>query len=210
LTSLAILVPVKSSGLKSRLSGVLSTAKRSEFTRLLLTDLLAVLSGARLLGNTYVVSPDRQILRLAGRLGAGEILESKDRGVNAAVIKGLSETGPPDSVLVLPSDLPLLQVSEVRGLLGLRSSGFRVVVTPSRGFNGTNALLYSTSSGLALSYDDNSFWNHLSSAAQNGLATAVSCRPGLMFDVDTPDDLRELASVRSERRSVAFARRHSG
>jgi 2-phospho-L-lactate guanylyltransferase len=194
--------------LKSRLSGVLTEGQRREFTRLLLSDLLSVISDSHLLGRTYVVSSDADIMRLANLRGAGVVREQVDRGVNAAVAEGTEGTGSPENVLVLPSDLPLIRVSEVLGLIALKSSGFEVVLTPSKGFNGTNAMLYSTGARIALSYDDNSFWNHLSSAAHNGLTTAVSCRPGLMFDVDTPEDFRELAGSESDRPSAGFARRH--
>ena len=46
---LAVLVPVKSSGAKSRLSGVLSEGERREFASLLLKDLHAALGRAGLL-----------------------------------------------------------------------------------------------------------------------------------------------------------------
>jgi len=202
-------VPVKASSLKSRLTGVLSASQRKEFAKLLLVELLGVLADAGLLGSTFVVSPDGEALRTATKLGAGGIREEKDRGVNSAVFKGISESGSPDVVLVLPSDLPLLRASEVKAVLRLKSSGFDVVVSPSRGFTGTNALAYSPSSGLVLSYDDDSFWNHLASAARRGLTTAVSSRFGIMFDIDSPEDFRALAKFSIQRESVEFARRNS-
>ena len=202
-------MPVKSASLKSRLAGVLSASQRREFAKLLLVDLLEVLSDAGLVGSTYVVSSDRQALRIALKLGACGIREEKDRGVNSAVLEGINGSGSPEVVLVLPSDLPLVRASEVKAILGLKSSGFGVVISPSRGFTGTNALAYSPSSGLVLSYDDDSFWNHLASAARGGLKTAVSSRFGIMFDVDSPEDFRSLARSSIQRESVEFARRNS-
>ena len=209
MSSLAILVPVKSARAKSRLSSVLSTPARVEFSKLLLEDVLRVLKSAGLIDVTHVVTSDREALRLARGFGARGVAEEGDRGVNAAVQRGIMETGHTERVLVIPSDLPLLQVSDLKEVLRLISEGMDVVITPSQGFDGTNALAFSPGSGLVLSYDQNSFWNHLASAARKNLTTAVSCRRGLMFDVDSPQDFRVLARTGLARPSVQFARRNS-
>ncbi len=209
MNSLAIIIPVKSFGAKSRLSGVLSAAQRRQFTRILLTDLLDALAGAGVLGSTHVVTSDGELARFASSLGAGEIRETRDQGVNSAVLRGVKEAGSPDTVVVIPSDLPLIRPTDVKRVLRLRSYGVDVVITPSLGFNGTNALAFPADSDFALSYDNDSFWNHLASAARNGLTTAVCCRPGIMFDVDSPEDFKALADTRVDRPSADFARRHS-
>jgi 2-phospho-L-lactate/phosphoenolpyruvate guanylyltransferase len=207
LTPLAVLVPVKSSGPKSRLSGVLSAQERREFGELLLGEVLKTLRRAGLLGVSYVVSSDRRILELSKKLGSGTITEPQDAGVDSAVTRGIEEARFPDSVLVLPSDLPFIKASEIRHLLELGSLGLDVVLVPSSAFDGTNALLFKTTSGFALSYDDNSFWNHLKGAARKGLSVGVCSEPGLMFDVDSPADLGFLAHSKSDRVPSVFARR---
>lgn len=207
MTSLAVLVPVKSSRVKSRLAGILSEAQRRQFANLLLTDVLEVLKGAGLMSVTHVVSSDRAMLRLAERLGARGIPEQEDSGVNSAVTRGISATHTPENVLVLPSDLPLLGRSEIKEVIELKSGGVDVVIAPSSAFDGTNAFLFSPRNSFPLSYDNNSFWNHLAASARKRLSTAVCCQRGLMFDVDSPDDFQALARSRSDRPSAAFARR---
>jgi 2-phospho-L-lactate guanylyltransferase len=207
LNSPAVIVPVKSSRVKSRLSGILPAEQRLAFSRLLLSGVLGVLTEAGLLKSTYVVTSDRATLKLARTLGAFGVAEEGDRGVNSAVVTGVKASGSPDTVLVFPSDLPLLRPSDVTAVLTMKSTGMDVVISPSRGFDGTNALAFSPSSKLALSYDDDSFWNHLASAALNHLRTAVNTRAGLMFDVDSPDDFRVLAESKVDLPSVRFARR---
>ncbi len=160
-----------------------------------------------MLGQTYVISSGDEILQYARRLGAKGMSEERDAGVNSAVTRGIRRLGRPDSVLVIPSDLPFLRAADIREVAGLRKAGMDVVISPSHGFDGTNALAFSLSSGPRLSYDDNSFWNHLASAARKGLRTAVSCRPGLMFDVDSPEDFRRLAASSRDEPAVVFARR---
>jgi 2-phospho-L-lactate/phosphoenolpyruvate guanylyltransferase len=201
-----VIIPMKSARVKSRLSAVLSEERRAEFSRVLLSDLFGVLRGAGVLRFSQVVSSDRKTLDFAARSGANPVPEDKDAGVNSAVKRVLATIAGNESILVLPSDLALLRPSELLRLLQLKSAGLDIVLAPSRSFNGTNALLFSSGSDFPLSYDDDSFWNHLAACGRLGLSAGVCCERGLLFDVDTPDDLRLLAASRSKRRSVAFAR----
>jgi 2-phospho-L-lactate guanylyltransferase len=205
LTTTAVLIPVKSSAAKSRLSQVLSGLERREFAELLLRGVLEALGQAGLLSSSYVVSSDSRTLTLARRMGADVILEPGNAGVNSAVSRGIRRTRPSENVLVIPSDLPLLQASELRHLIALKSAGLDVVMAPSWSFDGTNALLFSRERGITLSYDDDSFWNHLESCAQRGLSVGVSSRRGLTFDVDSPEDLRSLARLGPNKPLVPFA-----
>ena len=207
MTPLAVIIPVKHSQLKSRLSSVLSRTQREEFATLLLLDVLGAFRSAGLIESCHVVSSDEKVLRLASRLGAGIVRESADAGVNAAVTAGVNEAGRHCDILVVPSDLPLLRAADIRRILALRSSGLDVVIAPSLAFNGTNALAFSASSHPALSYDDNSFWNHLRASARRGLSVAVCSERTIMFDVDSPSDLRALARSRSTGRAAVFARK---
>jgi len=207
LTSLVVLIPVKASGPKSRLSEVLSLKERLELGALLLGGVLKAVEQAGLIKVTHVVSSDKSILEFAMEHGAGAIPEPRDAGVDSAVIRGIRRAGFPDSVLVLPSDLPFIRGMEIRRLLALKSAGFDMVLVPSSAFDGTNALLFRPTSGLTLSYDDNSFWNHLKGGARKGLSIGVSSERGLMFDIDSPDDFRFLAHSRAEAGPVVFARR---
>jgi 2-phospho-L-lactate guanylyltransferase len=201
-----VLIPVKSSGAKSRLASVLSLAERRELESLLLTGVLKVLLRAGLVAQTHVVTSDQEMLRLAVLHGARPLNEEGDLGVNSAVRAGIRALGIPLRVMVLPSDLPLLRASEVKHLMWL-SELVRVVIAPSASFNGTNALIFSPKAGLALSYDMDSFWNHIRASGRKGLSVGISSEPGLTFDLDTPRDLRLLARSRARNPAVEFARR---
>ena len=204
--TLAVLIPVKSSGAKSRLASVLSMKERRELEYLLLIGVLSAMREAGLLAETSVVTSDPEILKLATDHGARAVREARDQGVNAAVEAGVRAAGLASKALVLPSDLPLLRASEVKHLVGL-SELLRVVIAPSTSFNGTNALVFPTESGLALSYDRDSFWNHVRSSAREGLSVGVCSDPGLTFDLDSPEDLRFLAKSEASNPAVEFARR---
>jgi len=206
LSPCAVLIPVKSSGAKSRLAPVLSLAERRELQSLLLAGVLRALGEAELLAETYVVTSDPDTLRLAVDSGARSVKESRDRGVNAAVEEGVRVLRRPPKVMVLPSDLPLLRASDVRRLMWL-SELLKVVIAPSTSFNGTNALVFPPYAGLVLSYDRDSFWNHLRESGRRGLSVGVSSEPGLTFDLDSPEDLLILAKSKARSPAVEFARR---
>ena len=202
-----MIIPVKSSGKKSRLAAVLDDGEREEFAMLLLMDVLGELKKARLLRSSRVVSPDGEILAAAERAGANTVQEKEAAGFDTAVTRGLRGVrGRPD-VLILPADLPLLEAWELQHLLRIRAEGFDVALAPARAFDGTNAMLFSSAARVPLSYDDNSFWNHLSGAALRGLSVWVCTEPGLIFDVDSPSDFDALARSGSRRPSAEFARR---
>ena len=197
---------MKASGKKSRLAGLLGEERREEFAELMLGEVLGELRKVRLLPYSRVVSPDYGILHLAERAGATAIREDNAAGFDNAVRRGLRGVrGRPD-LMILPADLPLLAASDLAHLLEARSEGSGVVIAPSRAFDGTNAMLFSLAAPVPLSYDDDSFWNHLSGAACRGLTARVCTSPGLTFDVDSPSDFKTLANSSSTRPSAEFAR----
>ena len=198
-------MPFKANQRKSRLSRVLDPNQRSRLAELMLADVLGVFRMADLLPRCYVVTSDEKVLVLARKLGARTIAEQRDEGVNAAVGLGVRTLGGDHDFMVVPSDLPLLAPDEVRTALALKR-GFDCVISPSRSFNGTNLLIFSGGAAPALSYDSDSFWNHVSEAARKGLSLDVYCGEGVLSDVDTLGDLRTLSRVRKRIPSVQFAR----
>lgn len=205
MSELAVVVPVKSAG-KSRLSPVLSAAERRAVSLSMFRGMMGALAGAGVIGACRVVSSDNEVLSEAAALGARPVPEPSDRGVNAAVRAAMDATPEADEFLVLPSDLPLLTAADVSALLRLKADGPDVVLSPSLSFDGTNALLFPRVPGLSLSFDSDSYWNHLSAAAASGLSVGVCARKGIMFDVDSPDDLKALADAKVENESAELAR----
>ncbi|MDG7010978.1 MAG: 2-phospho-L-lactate guanylyltransferase [Nitrososphaerota archaeon] len=206
MTALAVLVPVKSSDAKSRLSPVLSDSQRKALAASLFRGLMATLTRAGLVASCRVVSSDRRVLDAARSFGATPVIEGSDSGVNAAVLAGVRDARGASEFLVLPSDLPLLRASDLAALLRLRRLGSTVVMAPSLTFDGTNALLFPRAPDFPLSFDSDSFWNHLAGASRLGLTVGVCARKGIMFDVDSPADLRTLAGSGARTESARLAR----
>jgi 2-phospho-L-lactate guanylyltransferase len=204
---LTLLIPFKASGEKSRLSSILSAKQRREFSLLMLLDLLEALESVNLLSSSFVVSSGKKALAVAEEVGASGLQEPSDRGVNSAINWAIRKLEPRGDVMVLPSDLPTLMPREIVEAITPWAQGLQVVLSPSRSFDGTNMLLFSTLNPVPLSYDVNSFWNHIAGVASHGLSLAVYAGGGFLFDVDTPDDFRALAASHFKRHAVYFARR---
>lgn len=196
------LIPVRSlTGGKTRLAGALDTTERSDLIREMLGGVVsaALLSGV--IDSIIVVSPDDEVLSLAGHLAPNLITlrQPDDRpGLIAALDQGRAfaiEHGA-DAMLILFGDLPLLSGDDVRMMA---SSAADVVISPDRHGEGTNALLLRFASGV--DHDNNmdfqfrfgqaSFGRHLAEADRVGLTAETVVTAGTSLDVDTPADLAE-------------------
>jgi 2-phospho-L-lactate guanylyltransferase len=172
----------------------------------MLADVLRTLDAAGILESGYVVSSDQAALRLARKLGATPVEEQGNRGVNAAVKAGI-QSAVQTEILVVPGDLPLLGPSDLEEVMSLRSSGADVVLSPSMPFDGTNLLYFSRRRMLPLSFDNDSFWNHLVRAGSLGYSVAIYTGPGTRCDVDTFKDITALSSTQITKPSITFARK---
>jgi len=202
--TLAVIVPFKAAMQKSRLSGVLDPTQRRRLSLLMLENVLGAVARAGLMSACHVVSSDKEALGLADRAGGVPVIEARDRGVNAAVQLGMRRARA-RRYLVMPADLPVLTDSDLRQAMTLNSQGADVVISPSHQFDGTNLLLFSAEKRFHLSYDKNSFWNHLGTSAQLGCSVAVYTGLGAVLDIDTVEDLAALARLPSAKRAVRFA-----
>ena len=91
------------------------------------------------------------------------------------------------------------------------AGGRCIVICPSLRYDGTNVLLRMPPSVIPTSYDDNSYEAHVRSAKDAQAAVHVAKIERLMFDVDTPEDARQLASMPDEKigakETAAFLKR---
>ena len=186
----AVIVPVKKANPKSRLSEILTLKERRELVSVMLEDVIRPIESAGLLNQTYLVSSDEESLRFASKLGARTLRETSEDGVNAAVERGMRETPDSEGWLILPADIPFLTSRDLPRILGFSESGAAIVMSPSREFNGTNLLLLERGSRLKLSYERNSFSNHLATAARSGFSVAVYCSWTVTLDIDSVEDVR--------------------
>jgi 2-phospho-L-lactate/phosphoenolpyruvate guanylyltransferase len=183
-------VPVKSlSRAKSRLAPLLSPFERAALTLAMYEDVLDATLG--LAGwETWVVSPDEAVLEVAARRGAEPVAEA--RPPLAAAIRQVEEVAAASgagTLAVLLADVPGVTPAALGEALATLGP---VVLAPSEAGGGTNLLVRRPPRVMPARFGTESFAKHLSGARRRGLPAAVSRRPELTFDVDTPDDLAAL------------------
>jgi 2-phospho-L-lactate guanylyltransferase len=202
--STAVIIPVKGENPKGRLSPLLSPAQRRQLQVAMLEDALQTLIKARMIRQTFVVSSDAQVLEFVHRFGASSISEKEDSGVSAAVLRGLEATASYARRLVIPADLPLLAVEDLKAAPMLAREGAQVVLSPSESFDGTNMLLLTRGVELPLHYDDDSFRKHFAGAVALGLRVAVYYSKSVGFDIDRPRDLHRFFKFQKRGNTLTF------
>ena len=202
--STAVVIPVKAENPKARLSSMFNPKQRRQLQIAMLEDTLQTLIKARMVGHTFVVSSDQTILDFVQRFGANSIAEVADMGVNAAVERGLRATKSYERRLLMPADLPLLAVEDLKAAPMLAREGAQVVISPSETFDGTNMLLLTKGVDVPLHYDDDSFRKHFASAIALNLRVAVYYSKGVGFDVDKPSDVHRFFKYRRQGSTLTF------
>jgi 2-phospho-L-lactate guanylyltransferase len=185
----AIIVPVKAGDRKKRLASILDEAQRKQLVIAMLEDVLQTLIKAKVIRDSYVVSSDRQILKLAENYEARSIQEEGDRGVNSAVKTAMASTSGYSSWMIIPADIPFIKARDIRNAIVLHRLGASVVISPSREFDGTNLLLLRKDAKMELHYDDDSFNRHTGEALANSLPMAMYYSDNVAFDIDRATDV---------------------
>jgi len=201
------ILPVKSpQNAKQRLVGYLPAACRQALARLMYEQTIASLSMAGGIDRVLVATSDAQIAGHARALGAlvveeGEQL-SHSASADAACFRAM-EMGAATALLV-PIDVPLAVPEDFERLAAAARPG--VVIVPSADGTGTNALARTPPDVIPSRFGPGSFRIHLDSARARGVPVDVLRLPGLMFDIDTPEDVAELLARAPESRVAAFLR----
>lgn len=178
-----VLVPLKARAMaKSRLSSALDADQRMQLVRDMLRHVLTVLRTAEGVDRVVVVSEESDDIPEDIELFVdqhGDLNRSLNDAVIAATERGASQ------ILVLPADLPYLQVEDLRALLsGLREGDLVIAADDAR--TGTNAIGFHRDQVVTLAFGENSFSHHCSLAEK----PVILQRRGLAFDLDTVDDLQ--------------------
>ncbi len=187
------LLPVKSpANAKQRLSALLTANQRECLARLMYEEMLATLCSSRHLDRVVVVTSDPHAADHARRSGALVFEEQEQRShshsADAAALRAMSLGA--RTVLLAPIDVPLATTSEIDELAAMARPG--VVIVPSSDGAGTNALLRTPPDVIESRFGPGSFAAHLEQARARGVPAEVARPGGLMFDIDTPQDVAEL------------------
>ena len=202
----AILIPVKRMDqAKLRLSELLSPADRRRLGLAMLAD---VLRATEKWESRFLVTNDSDAEAVGLAFGCS-LIADPGTGLNDALAAG-TEVARAVSLLILPSDVPLVSTDDVASLF---SYDEEVVIVPSAD-GGTNALLRRPPDAIKPCFGPGSAAAHRAAAEEGGLSYRTLTVDSLMLDIDVFRDLQELAGAPGERDSVRLAgellRRYSG
>ena len=187
------LLPVKSPrNAKQRLRGFLSPAQRETLAIAMYEEVLGTLCSVRGLDRIVVATSDPAIADRARTRGV-EVFEeeqqvshshSADFAAQRAMKLGAA------SVILLPIDVPLVTRAEIESLV--EQARFGVTVVPSGDGTGTNALVRYPPNAIKACFGPGSFRAHCGLAESLGIPLKVLRPRGILFDIDTPEDVTEL------------------
>jgi 2-phospho-L-lactate guanylyltransferase len=175
---------------KSRLAPVLSQDERGDLAAHLLRRVLRVARQA--VPDVVVISPAAELAELVDPTGARLLVQhglglnaGLDQAREAAIADGI------ETLVVLHGDLPELAVDEIEALIAAVPAERGVAIAPDRRGTGTNGLALRPPDAIGFAFGAGSFAAHHAEAQEAGLELAEVHRPGLAFDLDTPEDLDE-------------------
>jgi 2-phospho-L-lactate guanylyltransferase len=202
-----ILLPVKNlAKAKQRLASVLDQAARTELAQAMLTDVVAAI--ASFAGDEVVlITSDPFALELAGHYRFEVLRDEANTSETDAIEMAtrVCEARGSTSTLVIPGDIPLIDASDIRAIYEASPKTGSVLV-PSTDKRGTNAVLRRPASLFALRFGNDSFMPHLAAAIATNKSCVVLSLPRIGLDIDTPEDLYQLAQAPGEKRSQVLAR----
>ncbi len=203
IVNLWAIVPVKPlNRSKSRLAPILDGEQRTALSRQMLAHTLETLTQIRKISGVLVVSRDPAALAMARGYDIYTVRESGAPELNDALTRAtemLIVEHHVNGVLVLPSDLPLLQKADLEEMIARAHSSPVVVIAPDRRRDGTNAILIRPPGRIAYAFGVGSFEQHAMLARMAEARVEVYESPTLALDVDVPADLDLYRAMLQER-----------
>jgi 2-phospho-L-lactate guanylyltransferase len=203
-----ILVPVKNlSNAKQRLSTLLDASARTQLAQAMLADVLEAV--AKFGGDDVcLVTSDPYALDLSREHHFEVIRDEMNRSESDAIamatelcaVRGLQGT------LVIPGDIPLIEADDLRAIRDSAPVKGSLLV-PSSDKRGSNAVLRRPAALFPLKFGSDSFMPHLAAAIATDTSCVVLSLPRIGLDIDTPEDLQQLAQAPGEKRSQLLARK---
>ena len=181
---------------KTRLAPVLSADGRERLNRQFLEHTLGVATAMHELDGVLVVSSDEAALDIARTHGACTLEEVPAQGLNPALTLASQWLAARDvtHVMTVSADLPHLRRPDLGAVIETAltdaPSGRSVTIAPDEDGQGTNVMVMSPPGVIAYQYGVGSYARHRAASLTCDAVFREVRRPGLIFDVDSPEDLR--------------------
>jgi 2-phospho-L-lactate/phosphoenolpyruvate guanylyltransferase len=178
---------------KQRLGPALKPEERRELARRNAERAIVAASAA---DNRIVVAGSEEVAGFARDLGASVFVEPRQEGQNPAAQRGIQHAlaHGADAVLLLSSDLPLVDRAAVRGLLDFahKTNGPVAIAAPAIGRGGTNALYLRPPGVIGLHFGGDSLALFRRDAESRDVPFLLHESPAFALDLDEPVDLARL------------------
>ncbi|NLO74179.1 MAG: 2-phospho-L-lactate guanylyltransferase [candidate division WS1 bacterium] len=187
-----ILVPQKAlDRAKTRLRSALSREARTELTLRMLRHTLEVCRELNSAG--LMLSGPDELADLA-REFEGELVLAGEAGMRRDIMEVGAAVGEADqALLIVSSDLPLVNVSDLEQVVAAWRKGHGVVLVPDRRERGTNVMLVDRPEVFPFAFGgalgQGSLETHLTQALGTDLSPVILKLPALALDLDLPADL---------------------
>jgi len=203
-----ILVPVKNlRNAKQRLATMLDPAARTELAQLMLADVLAAIANSES-DQVALVTSDPLAMKLAVQHGFEIIRDDPNVSETDAIAMAtkICVSRGVESTLVIPGDIPLIEAEDIRTIYQNAPVNGSVLV-PSSDKRGSNAVLRRPAALFPLRFGSESLMPHIAAAVATNFPCVVLSLPRIGLDVDTPEDLRQMALAPGDKQSQRLARK---
>ena len=190
------IIPIKSlNQAKHRLKHVLYPEERQDFFKAMFEDVLSTMMSVPDFEQVAVATVCPAACIIAKKYGAIVLSTSQDEGQTAAVERSakILDAREITSMLVIPGDVPLVTVEEIKIVLDLHEKAPSMTIVPAQDELGSNCIALSPTIAAPLRFGPNSYFPHLETARKLGLSLQSPKLPGLGLDIDTPEDLLVLS-----------------
>ncbi|HEY7996291.1 MAG TPA: 2-phospho-L-lactate guanylyltransferase [Steroidobacteraceae bacterium] len=189
---LCTVVPVKDPAVgKARLAPLLDARQRRELCLFLAQRTLELCAQAFGAESTIVVTASPEIARLATQAGVQVVPEDAKRNdLNAAIRLGAARArlGGAGALLVVPADLALLSVEELRAAAEAIPPAPGCLIVPDRRGSGTNMLGLAPPREDLFAFGEGSLKRHSELAERAGCEVLLHRSAALALDLDLPED----------------------
>ena len=203
-------VPIKRfNAAKQRLADAFTPEFRSSLAAIMLRDVLATLAAAPSLCRIAVVTLDAEAGRIAKYFGARLMTEAADDGYTeaaTAAVGTLAREGAA-GVLIVPGDIPGVEVSDIEILLRAHAVAPAFSIVPARD-GGSNAVMCSPPDIVPLGFGKRSSRVHLARARAAGLTPSIIAIPRIALDIDTLEDVQAFVKAGFSCNTQRFLERH--
>ena len=191
---------------KLRLAELLPQKQRRLLCCHMLEDILDTLDQSTVISGVTVISSDKAVISLAQDYQTDVLDTGVDHGYSSDALKGVEaiKDTSADKVIIIPADVPELDHADLTHLDRIHEEG--VTLCPAGNDGGTNGLVFTPPLSIGLMYGENSFAEFRNEAEKQQVPVRVARPPGLVRDIDRPDDLIALRSQPTGNRTWRYLR----